>query len=37
MAPIVQHHHRPTTKVTHKPFKSRHASKGAIKAREKGM
>lgn len=40
MAPItqtVQHHHRPTTKKEHKPFKSRHATKGAIKNLSKGV
>ncbi|KAL2008679.1 hypothetical protein VTN00DRAFT_6873 [Thermoascus crustaceus] len=47
MAPItqtVQHHHRSTTKTTHKPFKSGHAtkrqlkdqSKGKVEARERG-
>ncbi|KAL1965575.1 hypothetical protein VTN77DRAFT_5659 [Rasamsonia byssochlamydoides] len=38
MAPTqtVQHHHRSTTKHIHKPFKSRHATKGAIKDRSKG-
>lgn len=37
MAPIVdQHHHRSTSKVPHKPFKSRHASKGLLKRLSKG-
>src|ERR1700742_4664152 len=38
MAPIVSsaHHHRSTTKVDHKPFKSRFASKSALKDRAKG-
>ncbi|KAF2220994.1 hypothetical protein BDZ85DRAFT_266112 [Elsinoe ampelina] len=31
-----QHHHRSTTKVAHKPFKTKHLSKGAIKERQKG-
>jgi pre-rRNA-processing protein TSR1 len=31
-----QHHHRSTTKSTNKPFKTRHASKSAIKERTKG-
>lgn len=37
MAPMAeQHHHRSTTKVYHKPFKSKHATKGAIKDLAKG-
>ena len=32
----VQHHHRSTTKVAKKPFKSKHASKGTLKDRAKG-
>jgi pre-rRNA-processing protein TSR1 len=32
----VAHSHRNTTKVTHKPFKSRKASKGALKEAMKG-
>ncbi|ETI20222.1 hypothetical protein G647_08256 [Cladophialophora carrionii CBS 160.54] len=38
MAPIITaaHHHRSTTKVDHKPFKSRFASKSALKDRAKG-
>ncbi|KAF2154067.1 DUF663-domain-containing protein [Myriangium duriaei CBS 260.36] len=31
-----QHHHRSTTKVAHKPFKSKHLSKGAVKEKLKG-
>jgi hypothetical protein len=31
------HHHRSSTKVAHKAFKSRHASKGSIKALLKGV
>ncbi|PNS16844.1 Ribosome bioproteinsis protein tsr1 [Sphaceloma murrayae] len=31
-----EHHHRSTTKVSHKPFKSKHLSKGAIKEKQKG-
>lgn len=31
-----QHHHRSTTNVSHKTFKSRHASKGTIKDLSKG-
>lgn len=30
------HHHRSTTKVNHKPFKSKHLSKGALKEQQKG-
>lgn len=30
------HHHRSTSKVPHKPFKSRHASKGLLKKLSKG-
>ncbi|KAI5288488.1 hypothetical protein KEM54_005176 [Ascosphaera aggregata] len=30
------HHHRSTTKQSHKPYKSKHASKGAIKDQNKG-
>ncbi|KAF2760536.1 DUF663-domain-containing protein [Pseudovirgaria hyperparasitica] len=39
MAPIAvqqSHHHRSTTKSVQKAFKSRHASKGALKERSKG-
>ncbi|CRG88913.1 Ribosome biogenesis protein tsr1 homolog [Talaromyces islandicus] len=38
MAPITQsvHHHRSTTKTTHKGFKSKHATKSAIKERNRG-
>ncbi|KIW62342.1 hypothetical protein PV04_10523 [Phialophora macrospora] len=38
MAPITTsaHHHRSTTKVDHKPFKSRFTSKNALKDRAKG-
>lgn len=37
MAPINEaHHHRSTTKGTNKPFKTRHASKSALKEKEKG-
>ncbi|KAG0158055.1 hypothetical protein PDIDSM_5568 [Penicillium digitatum] len=35
MAPAV-HHHRSTTKVSHKPYKSKHASKSALKDQAKG-
>lgn len=31
-----QHHHRSTTKTVHKPFKTRHATKSALKDRFKG-
>lgn len=31
-----EHHHRSTTKASRKPFKTRHASKSAIKERSKG-
>ncbi|KAL8708554.1 MAG: hypothetical protein Q9220_006607 [cf. Caloplaca sp. 1 TL-2023] len=37
MAPQSEiHHHRSTTKISHKPFKSRHATKGFIKELTKG-
>jgi hypothetical protein len=37
MAPTqTMHHHRSTTKTSHKPFKGRHASKGALKEQNKG-
>ncbi|GLA00287.1 hypothetical protein AnigIFM60653_008346 [Aspergillus niger] len=38
MAPTqtVQHHHRSTTKSANKPYKSRHASKSALKDKAKG-
>lgn len=37
MAPLAEaHHHRNTTKVSHKSFKSRHATKGLIKDLNKG-
>lgn len=37
MAPITDsHHHRSTSKAPHKPFKSRHASKGLLKKLSKG-
>lgn len=37
MAPVPEvHSHRSTTKVSHKPFKSRHATKGLIKEVTKG-
>ncbi|KAF2090363.1 putative pre-rRNA processing protein Tsr1 [Saccharata proteae CBS 121410] len=37
MAPMSgQHHHRSTTKVAQKPYKSRHASKSALKEQSKG-
>lgn len=35
-APAAGHHHRSTTKADHKPFKGRHASKSALKDRNKG-
>ncbi|KAG9976147.1 hypothetical protein KCU98_g10912, partial [Aureobasidium melanogenum] len=31
-----EHHHRSTTKQSHKPYKSKHMSKGAIKDKNKG-
>ncbi|CAG7916296.1 unnamed protein product [Penicillium olsonii] len=38
MAPAqTVHHHRSTTKVSHKPYKSKHASKSALKDQAKGM
>jgi hypothetical protein len=38
MAPTqTVHHHRNTTKVSHKPFKSKHASKSALKDQQKGQ
>jgi pre-rRNA-processing protein TSR1 len=38
MAPMTtqQHHHRSTTKQSQKGFKTRHASKGALKELSKG-
>ncbi|OJJ47162.1 hypothetical protein ASPZODRAFT_95936 [Penicilliopsis zonata CBS 506.65] len=38
MAPMTQaaHHHRSTTKTSHKAFKSKHATKGALKEAHKG-
>lgn len=36
MAPMVEHHHRSDTKSSHKPFKSRHASKNSIRELAKG-
>lgn len=37
MAPIAEaHHHRSTTKASHKPFKSKHSSKGFLKELSKG-
>jgi hypothetical protein len=37
MAPAqTVHHHRSTTKVSHKPYKSKHASKSALKDQAKG-
>ncbi|KAF8460227.1 putative ribosome biogenesis protein tsr1 like protein [Kalaharituber pfeilii] len=38
MSPAVvqRHHHRSTTKTGHKPFKSRFATKGSLKAKAKG-
>lgn len=36
MAPMVDHHHRNDTKGSHKPFKSRHASKNSIRELAKG-
>ena len=38
MAPAMEsHHHRSITKSSHKPFKSRHATKGLLKDLSKGM
>lgn len=36
MGPITEHHHRNTTKVSHKPFKSRHATKSLVRDLAKG-
>ncbi|ORX34364.1 putative ribosome biogenesis and assembly-related protein [Kockovaella imperatae] len=36
MAGTTQHHHRATLKQSNKPFKSKHASKGSLKAQAKG-
>ena len=36
MAPMAEHHHRSTTKVSHKPFKSRHATKSFVRNLNKG-
>lgn len=35
-APVREGHHRTTAKVSHKPFKSKHATKGSIKETKKG-
>jgi len=35
MTPSSDHHHRSTTKASNKPFKTRHASKSALKERSK--
>lgn len=38
MAPTqTVHHHRSTTKTSHKPYKTKHASKSSLKDKEKGM
>lgn len=37
MAPTQVHHHRSTTKSANKPYKTKHASKGALKEQAKGM
>jgi len=34
---VASHSHRSTTKVSHKPFKSRKSTKGAIKEITKGL
>ncbi|KAJ6108372.1 Ribosome biogenesis protein tsr1 [Penicillium sp. IBT 18751x] len=36
MAPNPVHHHRNSTKAANKPFKTKHASKGALKDQQKG-
>ncbi|KAJ5495965.1 Ribosome biogenesis protein tsr1 [Penicillium diatomitis] len=36
MAPTQVHHHRSTTKSSNKPFKTKHASKSALKEKAKG-
>lgn len=36
MAPMTEHHHRSTTKTSHKPFKSKHATKSFIRGLAKG-
>ncbi|KAK1821861.1 ribosome biogenesis protein tsr1 [Friedmanniomyces endolithicus] len=36
MTPSSDHHHRSATKASNKPFKTRHASKSALKERSKG-
>ena len=36
MAPILEGHHHRSTTTSHKPFKSRHATKGLIKDLSKG-
>ena len=37
MAPIAEaHHHRSTTKASHKSFKSKHSTKGFLKESSKG-
>ncbi|KAK5116375.1 hypothetical protein LTR62_007922 [Meristemomyces frigidus] len=36
MVPTTDHHHRSTTKSSNKPFKTKHATKSALKERSKG-
>ena len=36
MAPMTEHHHRSTSKISHKPFKSRHATKNLNRDQAKG-
>lgn len=36
MAPLPDHHHRSTTKMSNKTFKSKHSTKGLLKERSKG-
>jgi pre-rRNA-processing protein TSR1 len=36
MAPNPVHHHRNNTKSANKPFKTKHASKSALKDQQKG-
>ncbi|KAH9827628.1 Protein of unknown function (DUF663) [Teratosphaeria destructans] len=36
MTPLPEHHHRSTTKTANKPFKSKHATKSALKEKSKG-
>lgn len=36
-ASVMSHSHRPTTKSSHKPFKSKHATKSSLRNAAKGL